>query len=93
MPLLTSEIPPMSKNIFLFLLAAVFLLSAAGCEKKQTAAELNAEKEKKWRAQQSQKAVKYYEELVKEYPDSPQAEQARQKLQQLGPSKSTAAKK
>ena len=74
----------MLKYPLYLLLAVALCFGAVACKSKQTQAQLNAEKEKGWREQQRQRAVKYYSELAEKYPDSPFAAQAKQKLQQLG---------
>jgi outer membrane protein assembly factor BamD (BamD/ComL family) len=76
----------MVKHIIGLLLAFVFSLGLIGCkEKTKSTAELNREKEVKWRERQRQQAIKYYGELIKNYPDSPHAEEAKKKLEALGP--------
>lgn len=76
----------MVKNIAGLLLVFVLGLGVAGCkEKKKSDAELNREKETKWREGQRQKAIKYYGELIKNYPDSPHVEEAKKRLEALGP--------
>lgn len=76
---------PRKTALHLFLLAAVVAFGSAACSKQKTQAQLNAEREKVWREQQRQKAVRYYTELVEKYPDSPFTEQAKERLEQLGP--------
>lgn len=76
----------MVKNITGLLLAALLSLGLSGCEeKKKSDAELTREKEVKWRERQRQQAIKYYGELVKNFPDSPHVEEAKKKLEALGP--------
>jgi TolA-binding protein len=76
----------MVKHIAGLLIAFIFSLGFAACaEKKKSDAELNKEKEVKWRERQRQQAIKYYGELVKNFPDSPHAEEAKKKLEALGP--------
>ena len=75
----------MLKNSLHLLLAVLLCFGAAACKKKQTQAQAHAEKEKVWREQQRQKAIKYYSELAEKFPESPFAAQAKEKLQQLGP--------
>jgi outer membrane protein assembly factor BamD (BamD/ComL family) len=74
----------MFKKISLLLLAAALCFGATACKQKQTEAQMNAELEKKWRTQQQQRAIKYYTELAEKFPDSPQAAQAKERLQALG---------
>jgi uncharacterized membrane protein YqiK len=69
----------------LFLLAAVLVLGLAGCKKTKTSAEANAERAKAWQSQQMARAAKSYQELVTAYPDSPYAEQARERVRAIGP--------
>lgn len=76
----------MVKNIAGLLLAFLLGFSVTGCkETKKSDAELNREKEAKWRERQRQQAIKYYGELVKNFPDSPHVEEAKKKLEALGP--------
>lgn len=76
----------MVKNIAGLLLAFILSLGLTGCpEKKKTAAELQQGKEKAWRERQRQQAIKYYGELIKNFPDSPHVEEAKKKLEALGP--------
>jgi outer membrane protein assembly factor BamD (BamD/ComL family) len=76
----------MVKNIAGLLLTFLLCLSLNGCgEKKKSDAELAHEKEVKWRERQRQQAIKYYGELVKNFPDSPHVEEAKKKLEALGP--------
>ncbi|MGB8166595.1 MAG: hypothetical protein WCF18_03830 [Chthoniobacteraceae bacterium] len=76
----------MVKNIARLLLALIFGLGLSACgEKKKSDAELNKEKEVKWRERQRQQAIKYYGELIKNFPDSPHVEEAKKKLEALGP--------
>lgn len=74
----------MFKKTLLLLLAAALCFGATACKDKPTEAQMNAELEKKWRAQQHQKAVKYYTELTEKFPDSPRAAEAKERLQALG---------
>jgi TolA-binding protein len=74
----------MAKNIAGLLLIALLALTACG-EKKKSDADLKIEKEKAWRERQRVQAIKYYGELVKTYPDSPHAAEARRRLEALGP--------
>ena len=60
-------------------------LLSVGCEKEKTPSDNKAEKEQQWRVRQKQQAAKYYSELVKKYPDSPYAAQAKEKLKVLQP--------
>ena len=83
----------MVKNTAALLLAFILGLGFAGCkEKKKSDAELNREKETKWRERQRAQAIKYYGELIKNYPDSPHVEEAKKKLEALRPAGTPAAK-
>lgn len=76
----------MVKNIAGLLLAFALSLGLPGCkEPKKSDAELNREKETKWRERQRQQAIKYYGELIKNHPDSPHVEEAKKRLEALGP--------
>lgn len=78
-------IPPlMLRKLFTFLLIAVLSGGAAGCKKEKTQAEIQAEKVKAFRERQKKAAVQAYQDIVEKYPDSPFAEQAKQKVQELG---------
>jgi len=71
-------------------IAALFAMGLSSCKKKP--ADLKAAAEAKWRAEQKQKAIKNYQEIVKKYPDSQFAAQAQERLRSLGPP-ATPAKK
>lgn len=74
----------MLKQALLLCIALVIAITAPGCSKKKTAAEMQAEKEQAWRATQRTKAVEYYSEIVEKYPDSQYAAQAKERLNALG---------
>ncbi|MEA3213783.1 MAG: hypothetical protein QOE70_6840 [Chthoniobacter sp.] len=67
------------------LVALALIFSGAGCEKQETAADKKKKDDDLWRARQKQQAAKYYNDLIKNYPDSPFAKQAEEKLSALGP--------
>ena len=73
-------------------MALALILSGAACEKKETAADKKKKDDDLWRARQKQQAAKYYNELIKNFPESPFAAQAQEKLNALGPM-ATPAKK
>ena len=76
----------MVKNIAGLLLALSLICGLTGCKPKtKSTAEQNLEKEKVWRERQRLQAIKYYGELIKNYPDSPHVEEAKKKLEALGP--------
>ncbi len=76
----------MVKHLAALLLILVVCLGQSGCgDKEKSPAELQHDKEVKWRERQRQQAIKYYGELVKNFPDSPHVEEAKKKLQALGP--------
>jgi hypothetical protein len=83
----------MLKTLLLVLLSTALCLGATGCKKKLTAAQQKAEQDKKWREEQRIRAAKYYDEIVKKYPDSEFAAKAKQRLQELGPVPTPAPKK
>ena len=65
------------------LLATLAIYGAAACKKTpQQAIEAKIAAEK---ADKRQKAIKNYQELIKKYPNSEFAEDARKRLQALGP--------
>jgi hypothetical protein len=82
----------MVKNIFGLVLALIIGFGHLACEKKKTDADLKHEKEVQWRERQRQQAIKYYNELIKNHPDSPHLEDAKKDLESLGPA-ATPAKK
>jgi outer membrane protein assembly factor BamD (BamD/ComL family) len=53
---------------------------------------LKAAEEAKWRAEQKNKAIKNYQEIVKKYPESPFAAKAQERLRALGPAPTPAKK-
>jgi outer membrane protein assembly factor BamD (BamD/ComL family) len=86
----------MFRLIQLTLLALCFLFAAPACTKKKTAAEETAARNEAFKEGQKLKAAKAYQELVENYPDSPFAAQAKERLDQMGPiatPKPTPAKK
>jgi hypothetical protein len=70
---------------FSILLAGAFLGGAIGCEKKKTAAEMNAVKVTAFRNRQKNEAIKAYTELINKYPDSEHVAEAKERLKSLGP--------
>lgn len=66
---------------------------ASGCSEEKTQAQLQAEKVRVFRVKQRNLAIKKYQELVQNYPDSEFAAKARQRLQELGPPTATPAPK
>jgi TolA-binding protein len=73
----------MAMRFILALVCASFALGLTACKKSSN--ELKAAEEAKWRADQKQKAIKNYQDLIKKYPESPFAAQAKQRLSALGP--------
>ncbi|MEO8351087.1 MAG: outer membrane protein assembly factor BamD [Chthoniobacteraceae bacterium] len=64
------------------LLAAVAIsFGAMGCQKKPQ--ETAAEKQAKFQAAQMTRAIENYEKLVKQFPESPYAAQAQERVQAL----------
>jgi hypothetical protein len=82
---------PLFPTLILALACASFAVLGLTACKKSTQAQKAAE-EAKWRADQKQKAIKNYQELVKKYPESPFAAEAQKRLSALGPA-ATPAKK
>lgn len=83
----------MLKRSVLLLLAGALCLGSTGCKNKKTQAELQGEKTREFRAKQKQTAIKAYTDLAAKYPDSEFAEQAKTRLQTLGPLTATPAPK
>lgn len=75
----------MLKPLHFVLIAALLGLSLTACDSKKTAAQLQLEKEKAWRADKLQRSAKFYQILIDKYPDSPHAAEARQRLAAMGP--------
>ncbi len=76
----------MSKSTCIsFALTVALGLGLAACQKKKTAAEIRAEKEKVWRVEQRSRAAKYYHDLIEKYPDSQFVAEAKQRLAAMGP--------
>jgi TolA-binding protein len=74
----------------LVLACTTLTLGFTACKKSDQAQRAAAEA--KWRADQKQKAIKNYQEIVKKYPESPYAAEAQKRLSTLGPA-ATPAKK
>ena len=74
----------MLRKFFVLLLPALLAGGAVGCKKEKTQAEMQAEKTKAFREKQKKAAAQAYQDIVDKYPDSPHAEEARQKVQELG---------
>ena len=72
------------------IVVAALAMGLASCKKKPS--DLKAAAEAKWRAEQKQKAIKNYQEIVKKYPDSEFAAKAQERLKAIGPA-ATPAKK
>jgi hypothetical protein len=79
------RLPNLLRKTLPFLLALAILPGFTSCEKKKTAAELQAEKVTAFRKRQKGEAIKAYAELVKQYPDSEHAAEAKERLKALGP--------
>lgn len=82
----------MVKRILWIVLAAALAAGAVACKKKPNLAQQRAAADAKWQQEQKQKAIKYYNDLVTKFPDSPYAKQAEERLRTLGPA-ATPAKK
>jgi uncharacterized protein HemX len=74
----------MFRKLSVLVLIAALFGGAVGCKKEKTQAELQAEKTKAFREKQKKAAAQAYQDIVDKYPDSPFAEQAKQKVQELG---------
>ncbi|GEM_PF-1607875 len=75
----------MIRTIAFIVLAAALSFGAAGCKKKKTVAEMQAEKVTVFRQKQKVEAIKSYTALVTKYPDSEFAAKAQERLNVLGP--------
>jgi TolA-binding protein len=73
----------MATRFLLALVCASFALGLSACKKNPK--DLKAAEEAKWRADQKNKAIKNYQEIVKKYPESPFAAKAQERLRALGP--------
>ena len=74
----------MSRSFLALLLCVSLSGGVGGCKKEKTQAELQAEKTKVFRDKQKKAAARAYQDIVEKYPDSPFAEEAKQKVQALG---------
>jgi hypothetical protein len=66
------------------LLVVALCGGSIGCKSEKTQAELQAEKVKAFRERQKKAAAQAYRDIVEKYPDSPFAEPAKKKLEELG---------
>jgi hypothetical protein len=82
----------LNRFALLFLVVALGLGTPA-CKRELSQAEKQAEAAKNFRIRQKQMAAKAYNDLLKNYPDSEYAEQAKQRLAALGPIPATPAPK
>jgi outer membrane protein assembly factor BamD (BamD/ComL family) len=73
----------MVTRFLLALLCTTFTLGFTACKKNPQ--DQKAAVEAKWRADQKQKAIKNYQEIVKKYPESPYASKAKERLTALSP--------
>ena len=73
----------MVKHLLALVLVLGFGLGA--CKKKPDESALKGAREAQWRERQKAQAVKYYSDLLKDYPDSPHVEEAKKKRDALGP--------
>lgn len=73
----------MATRFLLAVLCTTFTLGFTAC--KKSPADQKAAIEAKWRADQKQKAIKNYQEIVKKYPESPYAAKSQERLKALGP--------
>jgi hypothetical protein len=79
------RLPHLLRKTLPLLLALAILPGMTSCEKKKTAAELQAEKVTAFRKRQKVEAIKAYTELVNKYPTSDHATEAKDRLKALGP--------
>jgi len=75
----------MFKHIAGLLLLLALGLSPLGCKKKPDAAALQAKDDATWREKQRVQAAKYYGDLIKNFPDSANVDEAKRRLEALGP--------
>ena len=73
----------MATRLFLAVVCTSLALGLGACKKNP--AEAKAAAEAQWRAEQKQKAIKNYQEIVKKYPESPHAAEAQKRINALGP--------
>jgi predicted small lipoprotein YifL len=84
---MTPRLLSLSRKILLLASAALLSLSVAGCAKKPPVLPPGALTDEQ-KAKLKLNAIKAYEQIVKDYPDSPHAAEARQRAQALkGPAK------
>jgi len=60
-------------------------LSSLSCKKTPDTTALKAKEDTAWREKQRLQAAKYYGELIKNFPDSPNVDEAKRRLEGLGP--------
>jgi TolA-binding protein len=75
----------MRKHTAGLLVLLALTLSSLSCKKAPDPAALKAKEDAAWREKQRLQAAKYYSELIKNFPDSPNVEEAKTRLEALGP--------
>ncbi|MES2570613.1 MAG: hypothetical protein V4710_11245 [Verrucomicrobiota bacterium] len=75
----------MLKKFLLLTLAVLFAVGGVACKKKPAAPLKAGELSVEEKAKLKRNAINAYEKIVKDYPESPRAETARKRLQELNP--------
>jgi TolA-binding protein len=81
----------MVKRTILLLLATLIAGGLPAC--KPNKQKLAAQAKAKALAEKKQRAIKFYQEVAKKYPESPYAKQAEERLRVLGPAATPGKKK
>lgn len=66
-------------------LIAALCLAQFSCKPAPASTDTRAKDDAQWRERQRQQAIKYYGELIKNFPDSPNVAEAKRKMEALGP--------
>jgi len=74
----------MLKPLLCLTLAAAFSLALVACKTKRTESVQPGELSEAEKAERKAKALEWYKRLIEKYPESPHAEQAKERIQQLG---------
>lgn len=75
----------MLKHLSRFALVILLAIASASCKSKKVETLRPGELSEAQKIELRKKAVANYQKLVEKYPDSPHAEKAKERIQQLGP--------